>query len=93
LPDNIKEKLDVIGKRTVDKDKMNALLIDLCTWKVLSLKQLSSIVQRNEKYLLENFITPLREAGALEYTIPDMPNHPDQSYKACKKNEERKIEK
>jgi ATP-dependent DNA helicase RecG len=93
LPDNIKEKLDVIGKRTVDKDKMNALLIDLCTWKVLSLKQLSSIVQRNEKYLLENFITPLREAGALEYTIPDMPNHPDQSYKASKKNEERKIEK
>jgi ATP-dependent DNA helicase RecG len=93
LPDNIKEKLDVIGKRTVDKDKMNALLIDLCTWKVLSLKQLSAIVQRNEKYLLENFITPLREAGALEYTIPDMPNHPDQSYRASKKNEERKIEK
>ncbi|MEP6728583.1 MAG: ATP-binding protein, partial [Bacteroidota bacterium] len=85
LPLPIQEMLASIGKRTTDKEKMKLLIIALCNWRSLSLKQLSQIIQRNEKYLLENFITPLREAGELEYTIPDMPNHPDQAYRAVKK--------
>jgi ATP-dependent DNA helicase RecG len=80
LPASVKELLAEVGKRTSDKEKMNLVLIELCRLKPLTLKQLSVIVQRNEKYLLENFISPLREAGSLEYTIPDMPNHPEQAY-------------
>lgn len=59
---------------------MNALILDLCQWQPLTLRQLSLIIRRNEKYLFQ-YITPLKTEGKLEYTIPDMPNHPDQAYK------------
>ncbi len=84
LPAPIEKLLAELGRRTTDKEKMNQVLVELCGWKPHTLKQLSAIVSRNEKYLLENFITPLREAGNLEYTIPDMPNHPEQAYQAKK---------
>lgn len=82
LPEHIRQMLDSLGKRTSDKEKMKEVIIELCKWRPFSLKHLSQIVQRNEKYLLENFITSLREAGDLQYTIPDMPNHPEQAYRA-----------
>ena len=83
LPQHIKYLLITVGKRTAEKEKMIELLIEICKWKPNTLKELSQIVQRNEKYLLENFVTPLRENGFLEYTFPDMPNHPEQGYKAA----------
>jgi ATP-dependent DNA helicase RecG len=84
VPDHINSMLVEVGRRTPDKEKMNMAIIALCQWRPFTLKQLAKYVQRNEKYLLENFITPLREAGKLHYTIPDMPNHPEQAYKAEK---------
>jgi hypothetical protein len=81
LPQHIKDLLQTVGRRTAEKEKMSELLIEICKWKPSTLKELSQIVQRNEKYLLENFVTPLRENGSLEYTFPDMPNHPEQGYK------------
>ncbi len=83
LPQHLREMLIDLGKRTNDKEKMNAVILELCTWQPLTLKQLASIIQRNEKYMLI-FVTPLRESGQLAYTIPDMPNHPEQSYKTVK---------
>jgi len=82
VPEHIKGMLMEVGRRTSDKEKMNMAIITLCQWRPLTLKQLAQYVQRNEKYLLENFITPLREAGKLLYTIPDMPNHPEQAYRS-----------
>jgi ATP-dependent DNA helicase RecG len=83
LPEHIKEMLIDLGKRTNDKVKMNSVILELCAWQSLTLKQLANIIQRNEKYMLI-FVTPLREGGQLAYTIPDMPNHPEQSYKTVK---------
>jgi ATP-dependent DNA helicase RecG len=81
VPEYIQALLGDIGKRINDKEKMNRVLLELCTWKPMTLKQLAAIVNRNEKYLLEHFIIPLRENGHLAYTIPDMPNHPEQAYR------------
>ena len=39
-------------------------------------------LHRGDKYLLFNFKKPMREEGILVYTIPEMPNHPDQTYTA-----------
>ena len=86
VPQHIKDLLQTVGRRTADKEKMSELLIEICKWKPSTLKELSQIVQRNEKYLLENFITALREAGRLAFTIPDMPNHQEQGYKIGAKN-------
>lgn len=80
LPDNLKKKIENLGRRVKEKEQMNALILDLCQWQPLTLRQLSLIIRRNEKYLFQ-YITPLKTEGKLEYTIPDMPNHPDQAYK------------
>lgn len=83
LPFNLKQQIKSLGKRTSDREKMNSGILNLCRWNPLTLKQLAALVQRNEKYMFM-IITPLRESGQLEYTIPEMPNHPDQAYKTVK---------
>jgi ATP-dependent DNA helicase RecG len=32
-------------------------------------------------YLVREYLTPMIEDGELEYTIPEMPNHPKQAYR------------
>lgn len=89
LPSPLQKQLSELGKRTADKEKMNSMILDLCRWKELTLKELAAIIQRNEKYMSQ-IVTPLRESGQLEYTIPEMPNHPDQAYKAANPNNKMK---
>jgi ATP-dependent DNA helicase RecG len=80
VPKEIQEKIAKIGKRSQDKELIKEVMCDLCKWQPLSLRKLSEILGRNDKYLLEYYVTPLREEGRLLYTIPDMPSHPDQAY-------------
>lgn len=82
LPTQLIDIIDNLGKKA-SNDAMNNAIIQLCSWKNLTIKQLAAIMNRNEKYLL-GLITPLRESGKLEYTVPDMPNHPEQAYKTAK---------
>lgn len=80
LPDNLKDLLNHLGQRTKDKEEVNELIIALCSWKPLKLSELAGLLQRRDKYLLYHFITPLRKAKKITYTIPEMPNHPNQAY-------------
>lgn len=82
FPPEIKEKLAVFTGRTSDKALLKEFICELCAIRELSVKQLSILLTKSEKYLLHNFIKPLREDGKLEYSIPDMPNHPQQTYKS-----------
>ena len=49
-----------------------------------SISELPLPLGKGEKQPLNQLIKPLREAGRLSYTIPDMPNHPRQAYTAIK---------
>jgi ATP-dependent DNA helicase RecG len=80
IPPHLAEMIRLLGKRTPDREKLIDAILKLCSWKALTMKQLSQILGRNEKYMF-GFVTPLRESGRLAYTIPDMPNHPEQAYK------------
>jgi ATP-dependent DNA helicase RecG len=84
LPQDLKKAIESLGRRTKDAEKVNKVICDLCAWRPLSSSQLSRLLQRHEKYLLEHFINPLRESGRIQYTIPDLPNHPNQMYTASK---------
>jgi len=84
VPSEIREKILKIGKRSQDKELIKEVICDLCSWQPLSIRQLSDILTRNDKYLLENYIIPLREEGRLIHTIQDMPSHPDQAYQTKK---------
>jgi ATP-dependent DNA helicase RecG len=81
LPDDLKEKINLLGRRSRNTEDTTNTILELCSWKDLSLNQLATILNKNEKYLKNTFIQSLRKQGKLEYTIPEMPNHPKQTYR------------
>ncbi len=81
LPLDAKEKLEKLGKRSNDKADVENMIIELCREQAMSLNDLSILLGKREKYLLYNFIKPLREKGRITYTRPEMPNHPQQAYR------------
>lgn len=85
LPENLRNEVEALGQRASGAESINTAIVKLCAWRALSIHELSELVGRSEKYLLNSFVRPLRKAGKLEYTIPDMPNHPKQAYKAAER--------
>ncbi len=81
FPPEIVEKLPDFTGRISDKTDLSNFICQLCSYSDLSVSDLSILLNKGEKYLLSNFIKPLREAGRLEYTHPEMPNHPQQAYR------------
>ncbi len=81
----LKEKLEKNSGRVMKKD-MEDFICELCDENDFSITQLSILLNKRDKYLLNRFIKPLREMGRLKYTIPDMPNHPQQTYRTIKKS-------
>ena len=86
LPDALREKVQKLPIRSNDTTLLEDIIIDLCQWKPLKSTELAGILGKSEKYLLRNYVTPLRETGKLEYTYPEMPNHPQQAYKTINNN-------
>jgi ATP-dependent DNA helicase RecG len=84
LPGDLQELVTHLGKRSNNRDEVEQVIYSLCSWKPLKLIELSQILDRSEKYVLREFITPMRETNKLAYTIPGMPNHPEQAYIAVK---------
>ncbi len=80
LPSELREKIDSLGERENDSTKIKNIIYELCSLKSYTLKQIALILNRKENYTLRNYIVPMREEGKLQYTIPDMPKHPDQAY-------------
>ncbi|HBK84221.1 MAG TPA: AAA family ATPase [Flavobacterium sp.] len=80
LPSELREKIDSLGERENDSNKIKNIIYELCSLKSYTLKQIALILNRKENYTLRNYVVPMREEGKLQYTIPDMPKHPDQAY-------------
>jgi ATP-dependent DNA helicase RecG len=86
LPIELQNKLEQLGQRVNSKDDTTDIILELCEWKALTLSQLSYLMKRkHKKYLKNTYLTPLRKEGKLEYTIPEMPNHPKQAYRTVNK--------
>ncbi len=75
------EIAQALGKRPSNQ-KMRKMILDLCQIKPLSSSELSKLLNRDRKYLLNKYLTPLIEEGLLGYTNPQKPNDPNQTYQA-----------
>ena len=82
LPSVLIEKIEQLRVRENDSTKIKSVVYEICKHKSYSAKQLAIILSRKENTVFRNYLTPLREEGKLKYTIPDMPNHPEQAYKS-----------
>jgi ATP-dependent DNA helicase RecG len=86
LPIELRNKLEQLGQRSNSKEDIIDIILELCEWKPLTLNQLSDLMGRKDKkYLKSTYITPLRQQGKLEYTIPEMQKHPKQAYRTINK--------
>ena len=79
LPDDIKNRIDEVGKR-IPKDILNKLVVDMCSIVPLSMDDLSVLLHRNSKSFKNKNIKVLLETKQLFYWIPEMINHPQQKY-------------
>lgn len=80
LPKELAERVTSLGRRVLDPSIIRNLILDLCEQHAYTLDELSILLKRKDKYILEEFITPMRLEGLLQFTYPEMPNHPQQAY-------------
>ncbi|MDI9337370.1 MAG: hypothetical protein QM539_02975 [Alphaproteobacteria bacterium] len=59
-------------------------LLYICNWKPQTLYHLSIYLEKSPKYILINFVKPLRTKGYLGFTKKNVSNHPNQAYKTIK---------
>ena len=84
LPLELKERIKQLGKRANPKE-MERLIIDLCNWNPLSLKEIAKLINRKTSSVRYLYLNKLIAQGKLFYTIPEMLNHPNQKYTTKKK--------
>ena len=80
IPSELKQLIVSLGKRTNDKEKIANIILQLCSHKPMKSKEIAQILEKTEKYIFREFLKPLLDEKKLNYTIPDMINHPNQAY-------------
>ncbi|WP_418264193.1 ATP-binding protein [Flavobacterium faecale] len=89
IPDYLIQLVETLGKRTNDKEKTIHVILELCAYKPMKSKAIAQILSKSEKYILREFLKPLLDDKKLNYTIPDMVNHPNQAYITIVKTDEK----
>ena len=67
-------------KKRISPHQMSEIILKLCSERFLSPRQISQLVQRNQKYV-QQFISQLVTEGSLCLRYPKDPSHPEQAYK------------
>ena len=82
LPDELKIKLEKIGKRPKNED-VTDVICELCKGHELTAQQILELLGRTDKrHLVRTFLTPLVKNGALRYIYPERGSSPNQAYTA-----------
>ena len=80
LPAELGQRIADAGERP-RRPKLHSLIRALCAWRALSARELAALLSdRDPKVLVREHLGPMLADGELAYTIPEMPNHPEQKY-------------
>lgn len=79
LPAALRQQIESLSKRPKEKD-LRASIAALVQWRPLSSAQIAGLLGRKQEPLIRDHLRPMVESGQLAYTIPTMPNHPNQAY-------------
>jgi predicted HTH transcriptional regulator len=69
-------------KRRTAQPEMRSLIYRLCVWRPLTSEALAKLLQREQAYIVEQYLAPMVRDGELAYTIPGRPTAPRQAYRA-----------
>ena len=80
LPEDLQRALSGLGSRP-RTPRLRQVLLSLCQWQPMKPAELISYLPLTDSaHLVRKHLTPMRELGWLEYTVTEMPSHPDQGY-------------
>ncbi len=79
----IVQALSRLRKHT-KRDDLIGIITDLCNEEPLKSSEMAGLLKRNETYLRTILAEMVGENGPLAYTIPEMPTHPNQAYRAVR---------
>ena len=79
LPPHLESRIAQIGRRA-QPDEVMRCIEALSNSRALRAEELVTFLDRNLSYLVSRYLSPMIREGTLEYTIPEMPNHPKQRY-------------
>lgn len=79
MPPDLAAAVRALGRRAGPKDVMQ-VIAKLCAWRPQRPSDLAAILNRNAKYIRDQYLGPMREAGELEFTKSD-PADPNQEYR------------
>lgn len=81
IPHGLREQIPTRGSKP-SRVVIRSVIHQLCAWRELSASEIAKLLSRTRKPLVRDYLTPMVHNGDLEYTIPEMPDHPDQKYRA-----------
>jgi ATP-dependent DNA helicase RecG len=81
LPDPLRGRVLGLPKRAAEP-ALRDLIVDLCAVRSFRPLELSQLLERTIKSLVERHLAPLVREGRLERTVPETRTHPDQAYRA-----------
>lgn len=80
FPSHVREALSNLGGWR-SKPSFRALIKELCKERPLNAETIAHLTQRKQDYLVRTYLSPMVATGELAYTIPSLPQHPDQAYR------------
>tara|TARA_R110002072_G_scaffold185761_3_gene342676 strand:- start:1651 stop:3510 length:1860 start_codon:yes stop_codon:yes gene_type:complete len=87
MPLGLAQKVGRLSRRPKEQD-LREVITSLCAWKAMTSSELAEHLSRERGALLRDHIRPMVVDGLLAYTIPGMPQHPDQAYISPSKESE-----
>lgn len=85
LPGDIKEKIEALGKRTNDARKIKNIIAAICSTAPFKASDIARMFNKEEDYFKRKYLAAMIADAELQYTHPEMINHPDQAYRSAHK--------
>jgi ATP-dependent DNA helicase RecG len=81
LPGELAARVGALGRRS-PPDAVRDVVLDLLRQRAWRLEELGQLLQRNPEYVRQKYVQPLLEAARIRMTRPEVPNDPQQAYRA-----------
>lgn len=81
LPGELAARVGEVGRRS-PPDTVRGVVLDLLRQRAWRLEELGQLLQRNPEYVRQKYLQPLLEAAQIRMTRPEVPNDPEQAYRA-----------
>lgn len=81
LSGEVGARVGALGRRS-PPDAVRGVILELLRQRDWRLEEMGQLLQRNPEYIRQTYVQPLLEAGRIHMTRPDVPNDPEQAYRA-----------